>query len=352
MIKNKSQRRKQVSRRKGLKRKKSLKRKERINKKIHSRKRKKTKKKTIRRLPRAGMMRAARNLYDSIIGTPADEEETTPIRLYNLLHDGMTYIQNLRWIDPHNYNEESCAICLEDWSNDDPFVINCNHIFHKSCIQNSVRSGNASCPLCREQITTNLEDDAINKLKQMLNSMAQPLRVVRMGINPTLHNAYTKYKGDLRTLGRRGEEILNALEADDIDLPEVCIGDELTYILTDRGRRPRTSAMAAPGRQPGRITRRVNNIRLIRARPVLRVDGMIEETEDYELFLLEIHLDNNDIITIEYLPNGHLIIRDGHLDEEDAGWKYKFTKDGVVNRFIVDIVGVEQQARSVRQRRF
>ena len=47
-------------------------------------------------------------------------------------------------------NENSCAICLEALSENDKHVIEeCNHEFHNKCIISWLRSGNSSCPICR-----------------------------------------------------------------------------------------------------------------------------------------------------------------------------------------------------------
>ena len=49
-----------------------------------------------------------------------------------------------------NFEEESCCICKNNYDkNDEIFQLSCGHIFHKSCIHNSLDINN-SCPICRK----------------------------------------------------------------------------------------------------------------------------------------------------------------------------------------------------------
>jgi len=52
---------------------------------------------------------------------------------------------------------ERCFICYEEWKDENECVIElkCNHIFHKSCIEEAV-TYQPKCPLCREKIETSL----------------------------------------------------------------------------------------------------------------------------------------------------------------------------------------------------
>ena len=48
--------------------------------------------------------------------------------------------------------EDTCAICTEDYKlNDEILILQCNHIFHKSCISEWVLF-KANCPCCRKDI--------------------------------------------------------------------------------------------------------------------------------------------------------------------------------------------------------
>ena len=49
-------------------------------------------------------------------------------------------------------NNEKCSICLEDFNIGDTLnELNCNHFYHKECINNWIKSNN-NCPMCRSLI--------------------------------------------------------------------------------------------------------------------------------------------------------------------------------------------------------
>jgi hypothetical protein len=49
-----------------------------------------------------------------------------------------------------------CAICHDPMTKDEAITrLGCTHRFHAECIQRSLRSGHASCPLCRTVIPNN-----------------------------------------------------------------------------------------------------------------------------------------------------------------------------------------------------
>ena len=49
------------------------------------------------------------------------------------------------------YSGECCTICLEDFTVGDHLrKMNCDHIFHKDCIDDWLIRNN-SCPICREK---------------------------------------------------------------------------------------------------------------------------------------------------------------------------------------------------------
>jgi len=50
-----------------------------------------------------------------------------------------------------NDNNDICSICLEDLKYDKCVVLNCEHIYHKDCIQKWLKK-NDSCPNCRINI--------------------------------------------------------------------------------------------------------------------------------------------------------------------------------------------------------
>ena len=51
---------------------------------------------------------------------------------------------------------KQCAICLDTIKHNEAITkLKCGHRFHSDCIQHSLRSGNANCPMCRAVIPYN-----------------------------------------------------------------------------------------------------------------------------------------------------------------------------------------------------
>lgn len=51
---------------------------------------------------------------------------------------------------------KQCAICLDAIKHNEAITkLKCGHRFHSVCIQHSLRSGNANCPICRAVIVNN-----------------------------------------------------------------------------------------------------------------------------------------------------------------------------------------------------
>ena len=63
----------------------------------------------------------------------------------------------------NNKNEhfEKCVICMETYEiNDDVKTLPCFHIFHKDCIDQWLKSGKDTCPICKTKVNSNnLEED-------------------------------------------------------------------------------------------------------------------------------------------------------------------------------------------------
>ena len=57
---------------------------------------------------------------------------------------------------PRDYNQVSCAICLDDYVADETTVriLPCRHIYHPDCIDPHLLSSNSLCPLCKAQVPT------------------------------------------------------------------------------------------------------------------------------------------------------------------------------------------------------
>tara|TARA_X000000368_G_C22927864_1_gene666146 strand:+ start:183 stop:731 length:549 start_codon:yes stop_codon:yes gene_type:complete len=48
-----------------------------------------------------------------------------------------------------NINEEKCSICFENIENNEYILPECDHKFHINCIMTWFRTGQKSCPMCR-----------------------------------------------------------------------------------------------------------------------------------------------------------------------------------------------------------
>lgn len=65
-----------------------------------------------------------------------------PIMQYNTF----SYKNNV--VDSENTSQETCAICLEDYKNEDALSrLECSHVFHNCCIEEWLKNKN-KCPLC------------------------------------------------------------------------------------------------------------------------------------------------------------------------------------------------------------
>jgi len=72
-------------------------------------------------------------------GDDIDEEEEEKPSLY-------------KRFDP----QEKCSICLEEFGdmvNNCKRLVNCGHVFHRSCIMKWVQMDNFSCPFCRDNMS-------------------------------------------------------------------------------------------------------------------------------------------------------------------------------------------------------
>ena len=58
-------------------------------------------------------------------------------------------------------NDENCPICYEPLSENPPInTTSCGHTFHTLCLCNWLRSGNNTCPYCRNEFT----EEQINEM--------------------------------------------------------------------------------------------------------------------------------------------------------------------------------------------
>lgn len=79
------------------------------------------------------------------------EEETK-----KLTEEAFNKIEVKKWrshMKDKNQTFESCPICYIDYEHDTEMkVLTCQHAYHSSCLHNWVKK-NASCPICKKDIT-------------------------------------------------------------------------------------------------------------------------------------------------------------------------------------------------------
>ena len=74
---------------------------------------------------------------------------------------GRKRAKKIRSIKRNNaIKENECPICQEQLT-EDVIVLSCGHRFHNECIENALRAGYNSCPLCRRQIVEPDEEDEL-----------------------------------------------------------------------------------------------------------------------------------------------------------------------------------------------
>jgi len=73
----------------------------------------------------------------------------------------------------------NCSICLENVNDNDKKSLNCNHNFHRTCINTWLREQN-NCPLCRksqstreEEVSPSREDPFMEALNQLSSTTSQ-----------------------------------------------------------------------------------------------------------------------------------------------------------------------------------
>ena len=115
---------------------------------------------------------------------------------------------------PH---EEKCTICLSSFCNDNQrHTLDCGHTYHTRCIMHWFRSGNPSCPLCRnEGKTTNImtPEEAIRRLKKLSKRKNAPARLKKAATQlREAEHAYKTAKRSLATFEREHQNVLAEIQ--------------------------------------------------------------------------------------------------------------------------------------------
>jgi hypothetical protein len=90
-----------------------------------------------------------------------------------------------------------CAICHDPMTKDEAITrLGCTHRFHAECLQRSLRSGHASCPLCRTVIPNNAHAHLANPnitYEQALNNRNRALEERRLATQALTNAAFNTF---------------------------------------------------------------------------------------------------------------------------------------------------------------
>ena len=69
--------------------------------------------------------------------------------------------------------EENCSICFENIENNEYILPECDHKFHINCIMTWFRTGQKSCPMCRNNGINSGNNSSNTSLTQINNELTQ-----------------------------------------------------------------------------------------------------------------------------------------------------------------------------------
>jgi len=77
----------------------------------------------------------------------------TDMFMKNLRRDQIKIMAKCKKVKAGNTFEEVCPICLENFKENEFYRnLDCNHMFHKKCIDRWFRKDHSDCPMCRKQV--------------------------------------------------------------------------------------------------------------------------------------------------------------------------------------------------------
>lgn len=77
----------------------------------------------------------------------------TDLFMKNLRRDQIKSMGKCKKVKAENVFEEVCPICLENFKENEFYRnLDCNHMFHKKCIDRWFRKDHSDCPMCRKQV--------------------------------------------------------------------------------------------------------------------------------------------------------------------------------------------------------
>ena len=86
-----------------------------------------------------------------------------------------------------NEKDDTCAICLDNFSQKDVRNLKCNHVFHTICINQWEKKGMTTCPVCRDVFVNHCY-----KIRQWCMALAPPLILLMIPLIIMLVMRYSK----------------------------------------------------------------------------------------------------------------------------------------------------------------
>lgn len=181
---------------------------------------------------------AEKDALERDIHTQIQYEETTPSKEMDASLEDLRLLRSVqsRHAPVEHHPLESCAICLEDFEQDDMVRgLVCGHVFHKECVDPWLSNRKACCPLCkrdyylRNRVAETQEGESqyalmsaeeVDRLREAERGVPESRRALfeimlrRNGENGDQDalesmRAYQEYLQVLRPLRLRAQDILN-----------------------------------------------------------------------------------------------------------------------------------------------
>ncbi len=105
----------------------------------------------------------------------------------------------------HSNSEGDCPVCYDSMRKNNSIKLECGHVFHKKCMRKWLSSSKRTCPLCRDNITSDvfekleLSSPPLRNTSSTEESISEHLRglslVQRIQFNPTIR----EMRGDVLT---------------------------------------------------------------------------------------------------------------------------------------------------------
>ena len=114
-----------------------------------------------------------------------------------------------------NIEENKCSICLENLAEDKHKITECGHEYHNNCLISWLRSGNTSCPICRNDdghvyFSFNCNKDFLVKsfIEYSKKNKMDSKIVKELNKYKKLESENTFYVKEIKRINRKNREIV------------------------------------------------------------------------------------------------------------------------------------------------